>query len=142
MRLVVLDTNVLVSAAMNSAGDPHRLVMDWVLGNRVHAVTCPEIVAEYRDVFARPKFARYGFPPQWMEYLIDRSLQLPDPPPWPHSLPDPGDAPFLALGQTSGAWLVTGNLKHFPARARHRATVLSPVDYLARLSETKPRPQS
>jgi uncharacterized protein len=136
MRLVVLDTNVLVSAGMTSVGVPHRLVMNWVLGNRVHAVTCSGIVAEYRDVFARPKFARYSFPPLWLEHLINRSLQLPDPPAWPHTLPDPNDAPFLALAQASGAWLITGNLKHFPESARHGVSVLPPAEYLAHLGET------
>jgi predicted nucleic acid-binding protein len=131
MRLAVFDTNVVVSAGLNTVGAPHRLVMDWVLAGELQLVTCPWICGEYREVLRRPKFTRHGFPPSWLEYLIETSLKLPDPALWPHPLPDPEDAPFLALAHASGAWLVTGNLKHFPANARHGVTVIPPAEYLA-----------
>jgi hypothetical protein len=35
----------------------------------------------------------------------------------------------------AGAWLVTGNLKHFPETVRNGVTVLSPSEYLTRLGE-------
>jgi predicted nucleic acid-binding protein len=135
MRLAVFDTNIVVSAGLNTVGAPHRLVMDWVLEGEVQLVTCPCVVAEYREVLRRPKFTRHGFPPNWLEFLISTSLQLPDPTPWPHPMPDPTDAPFLALVHVAGAWLVTGNLKHFPPSARYGVTVLSPVEYLAQLKD-------
>jgi len=137
MRLAILDTNVIISAGIRPETAPARLVMDWVLEGQVQVVTCPWIVAEYREVSRRDKFARYGFPPQWLEFVIDESLQLPDPIPWPHPLADPDDGPFLALAQVSGAWLVSGNLKHFPKGVRDGVTVLSPGDYLDRLLETE-----
>jgi len=133
MRLAVLDTNVIISAGLKSGGVPGTLIMDWVLEGQVQVVICPWIVEEYRQVARRRKFAAYGFPPLWLEFLIDESLCLPDPEVWPHSVPDPKDAPFLALAHATGAWLVTGNLKHFPEKARDGVTVLSPADYLAHL---------
>jgi uncharacterized protein len=133
MRLAVFDTNVVVSAGLNTFGAPHRLVINWVLAGEVNLVTCPWIVDEYREVLWRPKFTRHGFPPNWLEFLIATSLRLPDPEPWPHSLPDPKDATFLALAHAAGAWLVTGNLKHFPATSRRGVSVLPPAEYLARL---------
>lgn len=87
-------------------------------------------MGEYRAVVQRPKFKRYGFPPHWLDFLIEESLRLPDPAPWPHPGPDPQDTPFLALAKASGAWLVTGNLKHFPEGIRDGVRVLAPVDYL------------
>ncbi len=133
MRLAVFDTNVIVSAGWKMGGVPYRLVMGWVLAGQVQLVTCGTIVAEYREVRHRPKFTRHGFPPDWLEDLIEVSLQLPDPAPWPHAIPDAKDAPFLALAHMAGAWLVTGNLKHFPEKARHGVTVVSPGEYLERL---------
>jgi len=112
MKLVILDTNVLVAAGISSESPPARLVLDWVLRAQVAVVTCPWIVEEYRTAVRRSKFAAYEFPPSWLEALIDSTLHLPDPAPWPYSLPDPKDAVFLALAHASGAWLVTGNLKH------------------------------
>lgn len=133
MRLVVLDTNVIVSAGLKLGSVPYRLIADWVLAGQVQAVTCPSVIDEYREVLWRPKFTRHGFPPSWIEDLIAVSLLLPDPQPWPHELPDPKDAVFLALAKAAGAWLVTGNLRHFPEKSRQGVTVVSPGDYLTRL---------
>ena len=137
MRLVVLDTNVVVSAGIKPGSAPARLVMDWVLEGALQAVTSPFVVDEYREVARRPKFKRYGFPPLWLEFLIEESLRLEDPPalpaPVPDPLPDPKDAPFLALAAMSGAWLVTGNFKHFPEGARGEVRVVSPAEYLGHL---------
>jgi predicted nucleic acid-binding protein len=135
MRVAVFDTNVIVSAGLKLGSVPFRLVMDWVMAGHVLLATCPSVVSEYREVLWRPKFIRHGFPPAWLEFLVKGSLQLPDPPPWTHSIPDVKDAPFLALAHVAGAWLVTGNLKHFPEPARHGVTVLSPAEYLAHLGE-------
>ncbi len=134
MRLVVLDTNVIVSAGIKPGSAPATLIMDWVLDGQIQVVTSPGIVEEYREVARRGKFRRYGFPPPWLEFLIDESLRLPDPTAWPLRGPDPSDMPFLALANESGAWLVTGNLKHFPKALRGDVKVLSPGDYLTRLT--------
>jgi putative PIN family toxin of toxin-antitoxin system len=133
MRLVVLDTNVIVSASISSIGPPAKIITDWVLSGMVHTVTSPRIVAEYREVIQRAKFLRYKFPPLWLEDLIEDSIRLPDSDLWPYPCPDPKDAPFLALAHAAGAWLVTGNLKHFPESVRNGVNVLSPANYLAHL---------
>ena len=133
MRLVVLDTNVIVSAGIKPSGAPAKILMDWVLEGQVQLATSSSIVAEYREVVRREKFRRYEFPPYWLELMIEECLWLPEPQPWPLALPDPKDAPFLALAQASGAWLVTGNLKHFPESAKGGLQVISPAEYLAHL---------
>jgi putative PIN family toxin of toxin-antitoxin system len=133
MRLAVLDTNVIVSAGVKPSGAPARILFDWVLEGHVQAVTSPAVVDEYREVVRRPKFHRYGFPPLWLELLIEGSVRLDDPESWTHACPDPDDVPFLALAHAAGAWLVTGNLKHFPESVRNGVTVISPGDYLAHL---------
>lgn len=133
MRLIVLDTNVLVSARINSEGIPSKII-EMVLDGRIQAVTSPTISEEYRDVASRAKFHRYGFPPVWLGTLIRNSLALPDPEPWPHVCPDPKDSHFLAVAHAAGAWLVTGNLKHFPEMIRNGVTVISPNDYLTHIT--------
>lgn len=136
MRLAVFDTNVIVSAGVNPDGPPSLLV-EAALSGEVRLVTCPAIVDEYLDVVRRAKFLRYRFPPPWLQLLIEESLQLPDPEPGPHQLPDPDDAPFLALAHRAGAWLVSGNLRHFPPSARRGVTVLTPAAYLKHLTEPR-----
>jgi predicted nucleic acid-binding protein len=39
VRLVVLDTNIVVSAGIKPEGAPAKLVMDWVLEGQVQLVT-------------------------------------------------------------------------------------------------------
>lgn len=133
MRLAVFDTNVIVSAGLKPGGPPAKLVMDWLLEGQVQIVSSPAIVEEYREVVQRHKFRRYGFPPLWLDFILEESLHLPEPGRWPHAVPDPKDAPFLALAHAAGAWLITGNLRHFPKSARKGVTVLSPAEYLAHL---------
>ena len=133
MSAAVLDTNVIVSAAIEPQGPPSNLVRDWVLSGRVHIVTSRAILTEYRDVMRRPKFTRYGFPPAWLELLIEESLLLPDQPEWPHELPDRDDAPFLSIAYAAHACLVTGNIKHFPEKMRNSVEVLTPAQYLEHL---------
>jgi len=130
MRVVVLDTNVIVSAGIRRTGAPAKLISDWALKHQIQIICCPSVLAEYRGVVRREKFRRYYFPPEWLETLIEKSLQLLEPEPWPIECPDPKDAPFLALAKTSGAWLVTGNQKHFPESVRGGVQVVSPADYL------------
>ena len=46
MRLVVLDTNVLVSAGIKLDSAPYRIAHDWVMTGEVQIVTCPSICQE------------------------------------------------------------------------------------------------
>ena len=134
MRLAVFDTNVIISAGIQPDHAPAKLGSDWILEGQVQLVVSPQIITEYREVARRSKFRRYGFPPLWLEFLIEEGLSLPDPPLWPDSLPDPKDACFLSLAHKSGAWLVTGNRKHFPEDKCRGVTVISPGEYLRKLT--------
>lgn len=128
---IVLDTNVIVSAGLKRNSIPHRLIEGWVLNGRVNVITSLPVIHEYLDVLGRSKFASLGFPPEWLDDLIGRSILFPNPHPWPHSLPDVTDEPFLALAHSANAWLITGNLKHFPKSSRNGVKVLLPDEYLA-----------
>jgi putative PIN family toxin of toxin-antitoxin system len=128
-RLVILDTNILVSAGLTQR-PPARLV-EQVIRREVSMIFCPGILEEYLDVLHRPKFAKAGFPPGWLSHLLGMATRMPmDPPAWPQALPDAKDGIFLALAQATGAVLVTGNLKHFPETTREGVIVLSPAEYL------------
>jgi uncharacterized protein len=136
MRLVVLDTNVIVSAGIKQDGFPARIIRGTIQEANIQIVVSPSIVAEYRRVSRYSKFAQYGFPPEWLEFLIESALRFTDGPSWPHPLPDQDDACFLSLAKTTGAWLVTGNLKHYPAQSRGGVIVRTPAEYVAILEET------
>jgi uncharacterized protein len=136
MRLVVLDTNVIVSAGIKRDSFPARIIRSAIQEANIQIAVNPSIVAEYRRVSQYSKFAQYGFPPEWLEFLIESALRFPDGGSWPHPLPDPDDASFLSLAKMTGGWLITGNLKHYPARSRGGVIVRTPTEYVSMLDET------
>ena len=129
-RNVVLDTNVVVSAAIK-AGSPPALILEKTIQGEISIAVCPAVISEYRDVLSRPKFRALDFPPVWFEVLLDQARLLPDPPSWPKVLPDPDDGVFLSLAYESGSVLVSGNLKLYPRSLRRNVRVLSPAEFIA-----------
>jgi uncharacterized protein len=136
VRLIVIDTNVMVSAGIKPASLPARIVESVIHKANIQIAVSPSITAEYRRVFQYSKFAQYDFPPTWLEFLLEGALRFPDGAPWPHALPDPDDGCFLSLAKTTGGWLITGNIKHYPARCRGGVVIRSPAEYVAMLDET------
>lgn len=129
-RALVLDTNVLVSAALKPASDVARIV-EFVLLRQAPIHVCPSIMLEYREVLNRPKFRPKGFPPLWLPRLLQVAFHEPEPAPWSFDGPDQDDLVFLSLAKATGAVLVPGNLAHFPENLRDGVSVLSPAAYLA-----------
>ena len=114
----VIDTNVLVSAMLKWESVPGAVLVE-VLTGRITPLLNEEIVHEYRNVLSRPKF---HFPPEeaalFMEGLMERGVFV-DAGPVEETLPDPKDAVFYEVvmeKRTDDAYLITGNLKHFPSR--------------------------
>lgn len=114
----VIDTNVLVSGLL-SENDTAATVQ--VLGRMIAGEITPlysdEIIAEYREVLSRKKFK---FSSQMIEYLlsvIDKYGILIEPTLTGIVLPDMKDLPFYEVvleKKNDGAYLITGNAKHFP----------------------------
>lgn len=127
-RLIVLDTNVLVSAAISPQGAPAKIVK-LALEKKIILLTCPHIVEEYYEVFRREKFKKFKFPPPWLTVLLKQTLHnLENSTPWSLSGPDEDDLIFLALAK--GHLLVTGNIQDFPIEIRQGVPVVTPADYL------------
>lgn len=54
---VVLDANVLVSAALQ-AGPSYRIVSRWLDAGDLEVVICPEVLAEVEEVLGRPRLRK------------------------------------------------------------------------------------
>ncbi len=128
--LIVLDTNVLVSALLSPFG-PSARVLDLALIGEVRLAFDDRILSEYRAVLARPKF---GFAlddvRDLLEYLVftgepvtPRLLAV--------DLPDPGDLPFLEVAVEAHAPLVTGNIAHFERAAQFGVVLLTPRAFVS-----------
>ena len=127
---IVLDTNVLVAALLSPFGAPAR-VLDLILAGEVRLACDDRILAEYRQVLARPK---WQFPRQSVADLLAYLSAEAEPivaRPLPVNLPDPADPPFLEVAVQAEAPLVTGNRRHFPEEAWGGLRVLSPAEFLA-----------
>ncbi len=133
MKLIVIDTNVVVSAALSGNAPPAKIITACVL-RKLQPVTCPLITAEYVEVLRRPRLKIGDTPPLWLSVLIEQSLRLANPGRWPFDLPDASDEVFLALAAETGAWLVTGNIKHYPPNKRAGVVVISPAEYVQRVA--------
>ena len=125
--LVVIDTNILVSALWSRSGAPARAVGLVLSG---HLIPCYDhrIMLEYRQVLQRPKFR---FRPSEINALLDWFKQTGRsviPAPVDISFVDEADRKFYEVAKYCGAVLITGNLKHF----RNDDAVMSVSDFLER----------
>ena len=124
----VIDTNVLVAAGINAGGKPAQ-VLAAVERLMLQPVISAEVMVEYRAVLMRPQF---HFQAAWIDGLLDTfdalGLRLEPAPIDTALLPDPSDAPFIALALQVGCPVITGNTRHFPARTG--AAVLTPAQWV------------
>jgi uncharacterized protein len=129
MIRVVLDTNVLVAGILSEQGPP-GWILDLVAAYEISVAYDSRILAEYRDVLARPELGlEPGRVEQLLSVIADHGI-LVTPLPWPHVLPDPDDEPFLATASAAGIVLITGNTRHFPASVRGGVVAATPREFI------------
>lgn len=132
----VIDTNVLVSAFISKKLDSSTaMVWKAVLAGVITPMYSEEILEEYSEVLHRKKF---NIPDQLIKdalnYVIENGVRgervLSD-----DFFPDPKDVVFYEVALSKdGAYLVTGNTKHFPKKP----IVVTPAEMLDILSASNP----
>ncbi|MGA9980930.1 MAG: putative toxin-antitoxin system toxin component, PIN family [Candidatus Sulfotelmatobacter sp.] len=128
MRLI-LDTNILLSALLSPIGAPAKLLEAWER-KKFTLVACDALIAELRDVAARPFFRtrlRAGAAELLAAGVRDFSLFCRDIASGPVA-PDPKDTYLLALAEASQAdFLVTGD-KELLSLQHHKSTrIITPA---------------
>jgi len=113
LRLVI-DTNMLVSAALKPDG-LQRTVLVLALTKPARLYVTKAILAEYREVLARPEFKiRRGLRQQLLQ-LIKNHAQIANPARALRVAKDPDDNKFLECADAARVdYLITGNQRHFP----------------------------
>lgn len=129
---VVIDTNVLVSAILKDR-DPEVVILFIVGHNEMEWIVSPEILMEYREVLARPKF---GLPAEtlraWLDMLNRYTIT------WTTDLKidfprDRKDAKFLSCAMAAGAeYLITGD-RDFSGMQRVLSTTIISVSQFKKL---------
>jgi uncharacterized protein len=113
LRLVI-DTNVLVSAALKPEG-LQRTTLILATTKPARLYVSQPILDEYADVLSRPELRiRKGLRLQLLQ-LIKNHAQIVAPSRRLDVCSDPDDNVFLECADKAGAdYLITGNQKHFP----------------------------
>ncbi len=112
---LVLDTNVLVSAALNSNSIPRTAFLIAITRPARLYVSAP-ILEEYARVISRPELAiRKGLRLQLLQIITNRARQI-SPSRRIQITSDPDDNIFIECADASRAdFLITGDPRHFPA---------------------------
>jgi len=131
--LIVLDTNVLVSALLKRNSAPGKII-DAILEGKLRIAVDKRIIDEYAVVLHRPRLnippekadPVLGFLSQSAQWVDDPVVDFPK-----EKITDPGDLPFAEVaicGQAEA--LVTGNLKHFTFLQGFPLKVLLPQAFI------------
>jgi putative PIN family toxin of toxin-antitoxin system len=132
----VLDTNVLVAALLSRHGRPAGVVSRWLAGE-FELIVSPLLLAELERVLAYPKIAdriAAADADAFVQLLADAAVVAPDPAATPARSADADDDYLLALAESMGAVVVTGD--------RHLLELAGriPVDTVARFVERLDEP--
>jgi putative PIN family toxin of toxin-antitoxin system len=111
---LVLDTNVVVSAALKPEG-LQRTVLLLAISKPARWYVSDAILGEYGAVLARPELKiRRGLRQQFLQLIKDHSHVV-VPTRLPQITTDPADSMFVECADAARAdYLLTGNVRHFP----------------------------
>jgi len=125
VKLVVLDTNIIISAALVSVGKPAKII-ELISDDNIALVYNDTILNEYKDVLSRE---RLGFSIESqraaIDMIIDKGILIKAN---ISTIPmiDEDDRIFYDTAVSGNAILITGNKKHFPVESM----VMTPSEFL------------
>ena len=129
---VVLDSNIVVSACLTPQGASATIVELALLGYFTLCIS-QEVLSEYQEVLARPKFSRELERIKTVLEGIEEMSEVIVPRQRLTLSSDDEDNRLLECAQAAKAdFLVTGNRKHFPGRM-DEVRILSPREFLTEL---------
>jgi putative PIN family toxin of toxin-antitoxin system len=113
IQSVVLDTNIIVSAALTPSGNASK-ILALISAKALNLFLSKDIMAEYKRVLNYDKLRIAAETQQKMLERIEIWGVTISPVPSTFSMPDESDRIFYDAAKSVGAFLVTGNLKHYP----------------------------
>ena len=138
MFKVILDTNIIISAAHNPAGKP-ALVLSIALSQETELVSMyisKEVWEEYQEVITRDKFQNNQRNLKSF-YRNEKQARMVKPAVTVSVIKiDPADNRILECASAAAAdYLVTENIKHFPFKKFQNTRIVSPQEFLLILGE-------
>ena len=126
MIKIVLDTNIIISAAITPNGNPAKIIK--LVSNTENMIICynPDIIDEYVRVLS---YERLNFSAEkkirainvvWKYGILTQPIKSTMP------LPDESDRIFYDTAKAVDAYLITGNIKHYPEEPH----ILTPAKFI------------
>ena len=130
---VVLDTNILVSAFLSPKGQPAQILykMRWrpTQGTFLRVYYNQEILNEYDEVLSRSRFKFEATPEERrfvLNVLKDNGILCNIAVSSVFPMKDESDRVFYDVAKAAGAFLITGNKKHYP----DESFIVTPRDFI------------
>jgi putative PIN family toxin of toxin-antitoxin system len=129
MIRVVVDTNVVVSAALVEEGHSAS-ILDLAANGLILMIVSAEILTEYNDLLQRPRLKLAPARIRAMLAVIRKTSKLVRPQRRLEISPDEADNRFYECAEAGKAgYLITGNAGHFPVD--HKGTrVITPREFI------------
>ena len=132
MQKIVIDTNVIVSALIQRSY-PNMIINELFLENKFQLCLSDELMMEYYDVLARPKFSRFQdffsraesllveIESKALKFMPSIKLDL---------ILDKDDNKILELADQSQAdFVITGNTNDFTFSTYKQTKIVTPREY-------------
>lgn len=132
MQKIVIDTNVIVSSLIQQ-GYPNLIINDLFIDQKIQMCVSEELLAEYYEVLARPRFSKFtdffiraeGLLAEIAEKAIkfDPKIKL-------DLISDKDDNMILELADECAAeFIITGNTKDFTFPEYKQTKIVTPKEY-------------
>jgi len=115
---IVLDTNIIVSAALSSEGNPAKIIKLVAANDSMQIYYSHAILDEYKKVLSYERLNLSEEKQTRAVNLIEKYGVCVQPETSDIPLPDESDRIFYDTAKAVNANLVTGNLKHFPEESQ------------------------
>jgi len=141
MIRVVVDTNILISALLQPRGFPAQVLLVALEGTTAQLCMSAYNHAEYEEVIRRPRFKRSEREiADTLGAIREMGLWV-KPAQKVFACADSDDDIFLECAEAARAhYLVTGNVRHFPARWASTSIVIA-RQFLSALAEIQEEPR-
>ncbi|MCL2054395.1 MAG: putative toxin-antitoxin system toxin component, PIN family [Oscillospiraceae bacterium] len=121
----VIDTNIFVSALMSPNGKTAK-IHKMFLSGAVKMIYNDDILAEYQDVFYRPRLKIPTSDADSVLVAVNNLGEKIHPAKSIMEMSDEDDRIFYDTAKCAGAYLITGNTKHYP----NESFILTPAAFL------------
>ncbi len=130
---VVLDTNVVVSAAISDEGNPAK-IFALMLSGVIENISSVEIIAEVKEVFERPKISAL-MSNEDKEFFIDNfenlSVKIETKSRFTEIKDDPSDNKFIEVAVDGGAdYIVSGDPHLTGIKSFEDIRIVTPKEFL------------